>query len=117
MTRRLERLASLARRELSDILMKDINDPRIGFVTITAVEFTGDLSRMTVYVSVLGNDAAKKRSMEGLDAARGYIRRDIGSRIKIRTTPEVVFKFDASIEKGDKIAGMISKLEKERESK
>lgn len=98
------------KKEIAQILRDELKDPRVGFVTVTSVEVSGDLRHAKVFVSVLGDEEAKKQSLEGLQKATGFIRREVGQRIQLRYTPEIVFKFDASIEHGDKIARLLSQV-------
>ena len=96
--KRSDRVADLVRKEISEMLVKTIKDPRIGFITITRVAVTEDCRSARVYYSVVGTVAERKRSMEGLNSAKGYIRRELGHRMRLKHTPEIVFQFDPSIE-------------------
>ena len=115
--KRSERVADLIRKEISEMLAKTIKDPRIGFVTITRVMVTEDCRSAKVYYSVVGTFAEKDRSMEGLNSAKGYIRRELGHRMKLKYTPEIVFQFDPSIEYAVHIGELIHQLREEREKK
>jgi len=115
--KRSERVADLIRKEISEMLAKTIKDPRIGFVTITRVTVTEDCRSAKVYYSVVGTFAEKDRSMEGLNSAKGYIRRELGHRMKLKYTPEIVFQFDPSIEYAVHIGELIHQLREEREKK
>jgi ribosome-binding factor A len=109
---RVERLADQARIEISDILRR-MKDPRVGFVSVTEVEATGDLRQLRVYVSVLGSDEEQARTMEALEHAKGFVRTELGNRIRLRYTPEVTFRYDPSLERGSRITGLLSKLKEE----
>ncbi|MGE5507389.1 MAG: 30S ribosome-binding factor RbfA [Chitinophagales bacterium] len=109
---RVERLADQARIEISDILRR-MKDPRIGFVSVTDVEATGDLRQLRVYVSVLGSDEEQARTMEALEHAKGFIRTELGSRIRLRYTPEVSFRYDPSLERGSRVTELLSRLKDE----
>ncbi len=87
-------MADLLKREVSKIIEEDLKDPQIGFVTITGMKVTDDLRLAEVLVSVLGDEEARKRSLEALTRARGYVRRLIGQRVRLRFTPEIRFRFD-----------------------
>jgi ribosome-binding factor A len=100
------RISEEIKRELSD-LIRDIKDPRLGFVTITSVEATSDLKHAKVFVSVYGSAEEKKNSLTALSNAKGFFRTEIGKRIRARTTPELTFKFDESIEHGAKIMQLL----------
>lgn len=97
------------------MLMRTIKDPRIGFVTITRVDVSEDCRSAKVYFSVAGTLAERERSMEGLDSAKGYVRRELGRRIRLRYTPEIMFRFDPSIEYAIHIGEVIQQLKQEVE--
>jgi ribosome-binding factor A len=111
--KRSEKVADLIHKEISDMLVKTIKDPRIGFVTITRVTVSEDCRNAKVYFSVTGTHEEKERSMEGLSSARGYIRKELGQRIRLRYTPEITFKFDPSIEYSIHIGKVIRHLKRE----
>lgn len=96
--KRSERVADLIQREVAEMLVKSIKDPRIGFVTITKVTVSEDCRFAKVYFSVAGSLAERESSGKGLDSAKGYIRKELGRRLRLRYTPEIVFQFDPSIE-------------------
>ncbi|HEY4601598.1 MAG TPA: 30S ribosome-binding factor RbfA [Cerasibacillus sp.] len=108
---RANRVAEQMKKELGDILTRKIKDPRIGFVTVTDVEVTGDLQQATVYVSILGSEEEKKETLLGLSKAKGFIRSEIGSRIRLRKTPEITFEFDEALEYGNRIETILKKLD------
>lgn len=110
---RIEKLQELIKQEVSKMLLMDIKDSRIGFVTVTGVEMTGDLREAKIYVSIMGNDEQIKSSLEGLQSALGYIRREIGRRIKIRFTPEISFALDKSLDYSEHIQKLLLKIEQE----
>lgn len=113
MSLRAERVAEQMKKEIAQILQDELKDPRIGFVTVTAVELSNDLQHAKVYVSIYGTEQEKKQTLEALARATGFVRREIGRRIKLRLTPEIVFKFDESIEHGDRIARLLSQIKAE----
>lgn len=96
---RRSRVASLIREEISRILQFDLKDPRIGFVTILAVEPTIDLKECKIYVSVMGSESQQRTSIRGLEAARGRIQSLLTSRVRLRETPVLRFILDESIQK------------------
>ena len=114
--KRSERVADLIHREISEMLVKTIKDPRIGFVTITRVWVSEDYRSAKVYFSVPGTLEERQRSMEGLNSAKGYVRRELGRRIRLRYTPEVLFKFDPSIEYAIHIGEVFRHLKEEQET-
>ena len=113
---RIEKLQELIKQEVGKMLIYDIKDPRIGFVTVTEVEMTGDLREAKIYVSIMGNDEQIKNSMEGLQSALGFIRREIGKRIRLRFTPEISFAPDKSLDYSEHIQKLLLKIERERDT-
>lgn len=109
---RANRVAEQMKKELGDIITRKIKDPRIGFLTITDVEVTGDLQQATVYISVLGDEKQKEESLVGLSKANGFIRSEIGKRIRLRKTPELQFEFDKALEYGNHIDNLLRDLNK-----
>jgi len=112
MSFRSERLAEAIKKEVSDLLRDEIKDPRIGFVSITAVKVSKDLRYADIFASVYGEPAAQKASMEALAKAQGFVRSELGKRIRLRYTPEITFKLDQSIGQG---ARLIKLMEEVRE--
>lgn len=107
---RANRVAEQIKKEVSDILTSKIKDPRIGFVTITDVEVTGDLQQAKVFISVLGDEDKKEETLVGLAKANGFIRSEIGQRIRLRKTPEISFLFDEAHEYGNRIESILRDL-------
>jgi ribosome-binding factor A len=108
--KRSERLGELILAEISDVITREIKDPRIGFVTLTRVEMSDDLRYAKVFVSCIGTDAEKVRMLQGLSSATGYIRRHLGRALHLRYTPEIAFVLDDSLEHGAKIAQILRQL-------
>src|SRR5690625_1778598 len=106
---RANRVAEQIKKELGEILTRKIKDPRIGFVTVTDVEVTGDLQQANVYISVLEDDK-KDSTLIGLSKAKGFIRSEIGQRIRLRKTPEISFEFDEAHERGNRIESILRRL-------
>ena len=115
--KRSEKVADLIRKEISEMLVRTIKDPRVGFVTITRVSVTEDCRLAKIYYSVVGTLAERERSREGLNSAKGYIRRELGHRMKLKYTPEIMFQFDPSIEYAVHMGELIHHLQEEREEK
>ena len=105
--KRADRLGDLMQREISDILHRQIKDPRIGFCTIMRVDVSDDLRHAKVRVSIMGPEDRQKSTLAGLKSATGFIRREIGRRIALRHTPEIVFVFDKSINHSLRVAELI----------
>ena len=98
---RTDRISEEIKREISIIIQNELKDPRLAkMISVTSVDVTRDLRYAKVYVSVLGNEDEKRDSCSGLKSAAGYIRREIGRRIQLRYTPEIIFELDDSIERG-----------------
>ncbi|MDI6813363.1 MAG: 30S ribosome-binding factor RbfA [Desulfitobacteriaceae bacterium] len=105
---RANRLAETLKEEISQMIREEIKDPRLGFVTVTAVDVVEDLGHAKVYISVLGSAEEAKESLTILNRAAGYVRGELGKRIRLRHTPEIVFKYDPSIEQGAHIAKLLN---------
>jgi ribosome-binding factor A len=112
---RKERLEELIKRVIAETLLREIKDPRIGFVTVTKVKLSKDLSIGDVWISVIGEEKEKKLSMAGIHSAGGYIQRIVGKNIKIRSIPKLRFHLDTSIEQGVKMVHMLENLDREGE--
>lgn len=110
---RANRVAEQMKKELGDILTRKVKDPRVGFVTVTDVEVTGDLQQATIYISVLGDEKQKKDTLLGLSQAKGFIRSEIGKRIRLRKTPEIAFEFDEALDYGNRIETILRDLNKQ----
>jgi len=108
--KRAERVGDLIKKEISQIIQYELKDPGIGFVTITAVELSGDLKHARIFYSVLGDENAKEESSSALKRACGFIQHEIGKRLRLRYTPEICFLFDTSVEYGAHIETLIKKI-------
>jgi len=106
-SRRAERLADLIRQVLAEMLEREVKDPRIGFVTVTEVNLSGDLRLARVSVSILGDETKKELSMEGLAAAKKFLRFQVAQRLNLRYTPELEFHLDRSQEYESRIDELI----------
>ena len=118
-SRRIARVAELIKREVSVMLLQEIKDDRVGagMVSVTEVSVSGDLQHTKIFVSIYGTEEAKSETMAGLAAATGFIRREIGQRLSLRRTPEVIFQEDRSFERGSKVLSLLNQLNREREDK
>ena len=110
---RQEKLGELIAVETSDLLRTRMKDPRIGFVSITHVEVSGDLRHAKIFVSVMGSEEEQKDTMKALKHATGFLRHELASRLVLRYMPELVFKLDTSIVQGARILELINKIEQE----
>ncbi len=114
MSLRSNRVAEQMKKEIGDIIGRKIKDPRVGFVTVTDVEVTGDLQQATVYITSLGSERERAETLKALEKAAGFIRSEVGSRIRLRRTPEISFAFDASVEYGNKIDQLLRSLHEDK---
>ncbi|MDJ0694934.1 MAG: 30S ribosome-binding factor RbfA [Mastigocoleus sp. MO_167.B18] len=117
--RRVSRVAELIKREVSQLLLNGIKDDRVGsgMVSVTNVDVSGDLQHAKIYVSIYGTEEAKAQTMAGLKSATGFVRSELGARVRLRRTPEVVFIEDTGIERGSKVLSILNRLEQERSPK
>ena len=111
---RPERVGDQIRGEIADLLARAVQDPGIGFVTITRVQVTPDLSLARVYYTTMGDEAAQKRTERALDRARPFLRRQVGQRLRLRRVPELQFFFDKSIQHQDRVEQILRDLAVER---
>lgn len=110
MTRRTRQVGEMLREELSDIIRREVKDPRIGFMSITAVEVPPDLRSARVYVSVLGTDEEREKTLEALRSAAGYIRHILKPRLRMRQIPELEFRDDRSMEYAEQISTALREI-------
>jgi ribosome-binding factor A len=111
MTQRTNRVDELLQQEIGAILERDVSDPRIGFVTVTGVETTPDLRHAQVWVSVIAQEAEREESLRALRHAAPFIRRELGSRLRIKRIPDLHIRLDDSAERGTRVLRMIEELE------
>lgn len=116
--RRVARVAELIRREVSQMLLSEIKDDRVqmGMVSVTDVDVSGDLQHAKVFVSIYGTDEARVATIAGLKSATGFVRSELGRRIRLRRTPEVVFVEDRSIERGTRVLTLLNQLNEQQGS-
>lgn len=107
---RMRRVNEAIREVVSTHIAGDLADPRIGFVTVTAVDTTPDLRHARVYVTVLGDDERRKRALTGLSASRGYLQAQIGSELTIKRTPTLEFRYDDSTDRGLRVSQLIDEV-------
>ena len=117
--RRVERVAALIRREVSELLVTGIKDERVslGMVSITNVDVAGDLQHCKIFVSVYGSADVQQQALEGLRSASNYVKGELGRRLNMRRTPEVIFQLDRGIEKGTSVLGLLNQLEEQRQER
>ena len=112
---RPNRVADQMRTELAQLMHDELKDPRIGFASVVKIEVAPDLRVAKVYISVLGDAEAKKNTLKGLVSASGFLRGEIGNRLRLRYAPELRFLLDESIEHGAHIAALLHQVHKESE--
>jgi ribosome-binding factor A len=110
---RTNRLAEELKNEISVVISQEVRDPRMGFVTVTDVKVSSDLRYARIFISVFGNKEEQRQTIDALADASGFIRRQIGARIKLRYTPELTFAYDESVEQGDRMMQLIEDIKKE----
>lgn len=111
---RRKRIGVRIKEEITDLLLKKVRDPRIGFVTITAVELSPDLRRAKVFYSVMGSQEDRSRAAKGLTSASGFIKREMASRLSLKFMPEIVFTLDTTMEEMDRLERVFRELEQNR---
>ncbi len=110
---RVEKVQELIKQELSKMILTELKDPGIGFVTVTQVEATGDLRSAKVYLSLLGSDEQKAQTWQALQRALGHMRSEIGKRIRLRLTPELTLHLDESLDYSTHIQEILLKIKAE----
>ena len=105
---RTDRVADQIQRELASLIQFEVKDPRVGMVTITAVEVSKEFEYARVFFTVLGDEAVRQATTKGLTRAAGFLRRELAHRLKLRSTPELQFVYDQSIDNAAKMSELIS---------
>ncbi len=108
--KRADRVSDLIKAELSDILLRRINDPQVQGITVTGVRMTDDLRQAEVFFVRVGQNTCSDETMRGLDRAAGFVRRELGKRLRLRHVPEIRFAFDESFEYGDRINRLLAEI-------
>ena len=118
-SRRVQRVASLIRKEMSQLLLAGLRDQRVHstMITITDVEVSGDLQHCKIFVSIFGNKTQKEEVFSGLEASQVFLKGELGRRLQMRRAPEVVFKLDRGMDTGASVLNLLGKLEEERNTK
>ena len=104
---RLRRVNEAMREVLSGAITSELKDPRVGFVTVTAVETSPDLRHARVFVSVLGNPGERRRTLKALDSAHGFLQRRVAAELRIKNTPQLQFIYDDTVERGMRITELL----------
>ncbi len=114
--KRADRVADLIQMEISDILLRQVRDPRIGAVTITGAKVSDDLRTARIFFVELGKDQCSEEVKTGLASATGFLRRELGRRLQLRCVPELLFSYDPSFAYGNRIERLISEIHREEET-
>jgi ribosome-binding factor A len=109
-SRRPQRLALQIQQEVSLMISRDMKDRRVGFVTVTGVQLTPDLRHARIFISMMGSESEKEETLEALNHATGWVRHELGQRIRMKFIPEIVFQFDTSQEYGEHIDRLIDEI-------
>lgn len=110
MSRRTDRVADVVRAELSDLLLREVHDPRVKLASVTEVVLTPDMRRAAVKVSVLGEEQQRLETVEALRHARGFLRTELSHRLRMRVTPELVFELDRGAEHSQRMSDLLESL-------
>jgi ribosome-binding factor A len=113
-TRRQRRISALIRQEISELLQREVADPRLGFVTVTDVETSSDLRQVHIYVTFLGDSQKQNESLKALRKATGFLRHELAQRVYLRYVPDLNFHLDPSLEQGQRIDGILQELDRSR---
>lgn len=116
MYNRSEKVAEAIHELISGLIVKGMKDPRIGFITITGVKVADDIRQATVYYTVMGDEDAKASTASGLASASGFLRREIGKQLRLKFAPELHFKYDQSLEYGNRIDKLLKEIATEKDS-
>lgn len=108
----MRRVNEALREVLSEVVTQELKDPRVGFVTVTAVDASPDLRHATVFVSVLGDSKKRAQSLEGLRSSHGYLQRAVGSALRMKHTPTLSFEYDDSLDQGLRIESLLQEEER-----
>jgi ribosome-binding factor A len=112
---RQQKMARVLRDELSRIIREEVNDPRLGLVSITGVDVAPDMKSARVYVSVYGSQDEQQQSLDVLVRASGFLRGEFGRQINLRYTPQLFFELDTSLERGARVVELLHEIEKEQQ--
>ena len=118
-SRRVEKLSSLLKREISELLLNGVRDERIhqAMITITSVQVSGDLQHAKIFISLFGEEQKKAEVLDCLEEAKGFIRAELARRLQMRRSPELIFKIDKGMTKGPSVLDLLNSLELERKIK
>lgn len=110
MSTRTERVSDLIKDEISRLLLREVRDPRVGFVTITGATVSPDLKNVQVFVSILGEPGTRQESLKALNSAAGYFKRTLFRNLRLRFAPTILFRLDESLDRGDRIERVLREI-------
>lgn len=108
--KRSQRLSQLIQHEIAKLLVNDVKDPRVGFATVTEVRAAADLTQAKIFVSIYGDEAKRHETLQGLTRARGYLRRELAQRLKLRQMPELAFELDTTLDQADRLDSVFNAI-------
>jgi ribosome-binding factor A len=111
--KRAVRVGDQLLREIADLLLNSVRDPRVKGITLTGVDLSNDLKYAKVFYSLIGNDKELERIQEGLDSAKGFIKRELAARMELKYMPDIIFKRDLSLEEGNRMERLLERLKSE----
>lgn len=114
---RMEKVQELMKQEISKIILQEMKDPRIGFVTVTAVDVSSDLRNAKIYVSLMGSEQQIADCWQGLKSSLGFLRREVGHRVRLRYTPELTLALDTSVDYSAHIQTLLQQIKKDEDNK
>ena len=117
MTTRQEKLVGVLKEEVSEILRREIKDPRLGFFTIIDAEITSDLQHAKVFVSIMGTEEERKQSMEVLKHAQHFVRQEFGKRVRMKVLPDIQFFRDETVDKGVRMLELLEEIKRDEEKR
>lgn len=112
-----QRVSEQIRRELAELVRQELKDPRVGFISLTDVELTPDYAHAKVFFTAMAGSGSVPEALEGLRRASGFLRRELGKRIRIHTLPELHFHYDSSIEEGSRLSQLIDRTVQDDEAR
>ncbi len=118
-SRRVEKFSALIRKEMSELLMKELHDARLhsSMISISEVDVSGDLQHCKIFVSIFGRDCKPDEVLAGLEAAKGFLRGELARRLQMRRAPELTFRINKGVENATTVLNLLGKLEKERKNR
>lgn len=114
---RIEKVQEFIKQEISQIILTDLKDPRIGFVTVTRVDVTGDLRSAKIYISLMGSSEQKSATLQGLQRALGFMRTEIGKRLRLKMTPDLSLVVDESLDHSVRIQKLLDEIKQDQTEK